>query len=115
MVEAFNNIQDKIIESAQKANKLENKLAKYLGGYKQRSSLLRKKVADASEALEKAKMSLDSSRTMQYGEQAAITTRLEALRDEVAFVSRREREAQELYRSRKDELDSLQDPTNGMH
>jgi pre-mRNA-splicing factor CDC5/CEF1 len=52
---------------------------------------------------------------MQYSEQSAIGRRLESLRDEVGFVSRREREAQELYRTRKDELDSLREPVNGVH
>ncbi|KAF2189598.1 hypothetical protein K469DRAFT_700821 [Zopfia rhizophila CBS 207.26] len=115
MVEAFDSVQDKIIETAQQGNKIEKKLSLHLGGYQKRSTLLRQKIIDASEALEKAKMELDSARTMQYSEQSAVARRLESLRDEVAFVSRREREAQDLYRSRKDELDSLQDPVNGVH
>jgi pre-mRNA-splicing factor CDC5/CEF1 len=60
-------------------------------------------------------MILDSARTMQYNEELAIGRRLESLRDEVSFVSKREREAQELYRARKDELDSLREPMNGVH
>jgi pre-mRNA-splicing factor CDC5/CEF1 len=52
---------------------------------------------------------------MQFSEQSAIGRRLESLRDEVSFVSRREREAQELYRSRKDELSSLVEPLNGVY
>lgn len=115
MVEAFDNAQDKIVESAQQANKIEKKLALHFGGYQKRSNLLQQKIIDASNALEKAKMELDAARTMQYSEQSAISRRLEGLRDEVAFVSRREREAQELYRARKDELDSLQEPVNGLH
>ncbi|KAF2638027.1 hypothetical protein P280DRAFT_551685 [Massarina eburnea CBS 473.64] len=115
MVEAFNNAQDKIVEIAQKANKMEKKLSTHHGGYMKRSALLRQKIIDASSALEKAKVALDSTRTMQYSEQAAIGRRLEGLRDEVSFVSKRERETQELYRTRKDELDGLQEAVNGVH
>ena len=56
---------------------------------------------------------------MQVAEEAAIGSRLEGLREEVAFVSRREREAQEDYRAVKEELDGLvleQDgKVNGWH
>jgi pre-mRNA-splicing factor CDC5/CEF1 len=115
MVEALDNTRDKIVESAQQANKIEQKLAKHHGGYQKRSNLLQQKIIDASNALAKLKMDLDAARTMQYSEQSAISRRLEGLREEVSFVSRREREAQELYRARKDELDNLQEPTNGIH
>jgi pre-mRNA-splicing factor CDC5/CEF1 len=115
MAEAFDNAQQKILDSAQQGNKIEKKLGLHLGGYQQRAKLLRQKIGDAAEALEKAKMDLDSARTMQISEQAAIARRLETLRNEVTFVSRRERETQDLYRVRKDELDSLVDPVNGVH
>jgi pre-mRNA-splicing factor CDC5/CEF1 len=115
LVEAFNSAQDKIVEIAQQANKIEKKLTTHHGGYTKRSTLLRQKIVDASAALEKAKMNLDSTRTMQYSEESAIGRRLEGLRGEVSFVSKRERETQDLYRARKDELDSLQLPVNGVH
>jgi pre-mRNA-splicing factor CDC5/CEF1 len=115
MVEAFDNAQEKIIESAEAANKIEKKLDTHHAGYIKRAHLLRTKVGDAFAALERAKVELDSARTMQFSEQSAIGRRLESLRDEVSFVSRREREAQELYRSRKNELDSLTEPVNGVH
>lgn len=113
MVEAFNNTQDKMIEMAEKANQVEKKLTTHHGGYMKRSALLKQKIADASLALENAKISLDSTRTMQYSERSAITRRLEGLRAEVSFVSKRERETQELYRTRKEELDSLHEQVNG--
>ncbi|KAF2030151.1 hypothetical protein EK21DRAFT_66239 [Setomelanomma holmii] len=115
LVEAFDNAQEKIIESAEAANKIEKKLNTHHAGYIKRAALLRTKITDAFAALEKAKVELDSARTMQFSEQSAISRRLESLRDEVSFVSKREREAQELYRSRKDELDSLREPVNGVH
>jgi pre-mRNA-splicing factor CDC5/CEF1 len=84
-----------------------------MGGYQQRAKTLRQKVAEASEALTKATHSLDSFRTLQISEEAAISRRLEGLRSEVEFVSRREREAQDLYRVRREELTSLSNGTNG--
>lgn len=115
MVEAFSNAQDKIIDTAQQANKIEKKLAMHHGGYMKRSALLGDKIKQASAALEKAKWELDSSRTMQYSEQSAVGRRLDSLREEVSFVSKRERETQELYRTRRDELEGLQEPVNGVH
>lgn len=115
MVEAFNDAQDKMIETAQQANKIEKKLSTHHGGYMKRSALLGDKIKQASLALEKAKMGLDSVRTMQYSEQSAVARRLEGLRDEVSFVSKRERETQELYRTRRDELEGLRASVNGVH
>jgi pre-mRNA-splicing factor CDC5/CEF1 len=115
MVEAFDNAQEKMIESAESANKIEKKLNTHHQGYMKRSALLRTKIGDAFGALEKGRAELISARTMQYDEQTAISRRLESLRDEVSFVSRREREAQELYRTRKDELSGLREPVNGVH
>ncbi|KAF2842226.1 hypothetical protein M501DRAFT_1013580 [Patellaria atrata CBS 101060] len=115
LVESFDDIQDEITAMAERGNKVEKKLALHLGGYQQRAKALRQKLSEASEALEKAKMELDTARTAQIAEEGAIPVRLESLRDEVAFISRREREAQELYRSRKEELDSLPVTVNGYH
>jgi pre-mRNA-splicing factor CDC5/CEF1 len=109
------NIQDSIVTAAEKGTKLEKKLALHLGGYQQRGKMLRQKIAEAHEALEKATYSLDSFRTLQISEEAAIQRRLEGLREEVGFVSKREREAQDLYRTRMEELNSLSNGTNGYH
>ncbi|KAH8809102.1 pre-mRNA splicing factor component-domain-containing protein [Xylogone sp. PMI_703] len=115
LVEAFDNIQDSIVAAAEKGNKMEKKLALHLGGYQQRAKMLRGKIQEASEALRKATYSLDSFRTLQISEEAAIANRLESLRAEVGFLSRREREAQDLYRARKEELTSLTEGVNGFH
>lgn len=69
--------------------------------------MLRGKISEAHDALATAQNALEGFRTLQIGEQAAIEGRLERLRDEVGFVSKREREAQELWRGRKEELDNL--------
>jgi len=116
MVEAFDNIQETIMADAEKGNKIEKKLALHLGGYQQRAKTLRHKIVEAAEALEKTKINLDTFRTLQVAEEAAIPRRLDSLREEVAFVSKREREGQELYRMRREELESLSTGnTNGIH
>jgi pre-mRNA-splicing factor CDC5/CEF1 len=107
MVETFDNIQDKIMESAERGNDLEKKLAKLHGGYQQRAKILRQKIMDVADALEKTRIDLNTSRNAQVGEDAAVSRRLEGLRDEVAFVSRRERLAQEEYAKVRDELNDL--------
>ncbi|KAH8596111.1 pre-mRNA splicing factor component-domain-containing protein [Bisporella sp. PMI_857] len=114
--DAFNTIQDSILSAAEKGNKLEKKLALHLGGYQNRAKTLRQKISEANDALEKATFSLNSFKTLQISEEAAISSRLEALRDEVGYVSKREREAQDLYRVRREELNALvQEGTNGYH
>ncbi|KAI9723993.1 MAG: Pre-mRNA-splicing factor cef1 [Candelaria pacifica] len=115
MMEAFDNIQEQIMADAERGNKVEKKLAMHLGGYQQRAKTLRQKIGEAAEALEKSTTSLDTFRTLQIAEEAAIPRRLEALRSEVEFVARREREAQEVYRARKEELNALSVPVNGVH
>jgi len=78
--------------------------------------MLRKKIGEAAEALTKANNALEGFKTLAVSEEAAVGRRLAALREEVAFVSRREREAQELYKATKEELDGLlADVPNGYH
>lgn len=104
------------MNSAEQGAKLEKKLALHLGGYQKRQRMLKDKIGDASEALEKATAALSGFRTLAVSEDVAVSRRLEALRAEAGFVSRREREAQEEYRKAKDELDGLVGQrTNGYH
>ncbi|KAI9679318.1 MAG: Pre-mRNA-splicing factor cef1 [Caeruleum heppii] len=107
MVEAFDNVQSSLMETATQGNTTEKKLSLHLGGYQQRSKTLRQKIVDAAEALQTARMQLDSFRTLQIGEEAGLARRLEGLRSEVQFIAGREREAQEVYRLRKEELEGL--------
>jgi pre-mRNA-splicing factor CDC5/CEF1 len=93
--------------SAEQGAKLEKKLALHLGGYQKRQKMLRDKVADAAEALDKARNALAGFRTLAISEDVAIDRRLGALRDEVGLVTRRERVAQEEYRRAREELSSL--------
>lgn len=102
--------------SAEQGAKLEKKLGLHLGGYQKRQKMLRDKVGDAAEALDKANQALAGFRTLAISEDVAINRRLEALREEVSHVSRREREAQEDYRKARDELDALRrGEVNGFH
>ena len=104
-------MQEAVISSAEKGAKLEKKLALHLGGYKNRAEMLRKKMGEAAEALEKARGTLEGFKTLSTSEEAAINRRLESLREEVNFLSRRQREAQELYKKTREELMELR--TNG--
>ncbi|RKF59001.1 putative nonribosomal siderophore peptide synthase [Golovinomyces cichoracearum] len=96
--------QESLISEATKNNKMEKKLSLHLGGYHKRAKTLRQKIVEASDALDKATYSLHSFRTLQMSESIAIQRRLESLKEEVAFISRRERLAQDLYRERIQEL-----------
>lgn len=113
---AFDEIQDTMIASAERGAKLEKKLNLHLGGYKQRGEMLRKKIVDSTAELEKATNALNAFKILANSEEMAVRNRLAALREEVGFISKREREAQELYRRNKEELGALtEDATNGYH
>ncbi|KAJ5770084.1 uncharacterized protein N7511_002135 [Penicillium nucicola] len=118
MIGLFDNVEQTLIETADRGNKLEKKLSLHYGGYQNRAKTLRSKILEANVALPKATDDLDSFRTLQISEESAVSRRLEKLRADVSFVMRREREAQDLYKTRKDELDELVAGTaavNGWH
>jgi len=77
--------------------------------------MLRKKIGEAHDALFKANNALTGFTTLAISEEATVNRRLLALRDEVGFISRRERVAQELYKNNKDELEALTEGVNGYH
>lgn len=99
--------EDSIMALAEQGAKLEKKLTLHLGGYQKRQKMLKDKTVDAAEALEKARVALSGFKTLAISEDVAINRRLDSLREELAFVSRREREAQDNYRKAKDELETL--------
>lgn len=107
ITQAFDKAQEELLDHAEKGKKLESKLDVHLGGYQKRAKTLRQKILEASEALAEEKIKLDSLQTLQVAEEAALPRRLESLQDEVAFVKKREKEAQDLYRSKMEELDAL--------
>ncbi|CAK7199754.1 Pre-mRNA-splicing factor cef1 [Sporothrix eucalyptigena] len=112
---ALENVREATLASAEKGAKLEKKLTVHLGGYKHRADMLRKKMTEAHGALGKARAALNGFEILAKSENQALSRRLAGLRDEVAFISRREREAQELYRANREELLALggQLATNG--
>ncbi|KAK1252910.1 hypothetical protein MKX08_004097 [Trichoderma sp. CBMAI-0020] len=113
---AFDTVQDSIMTSAEEDAKLEKKLTLHLGGYQKRQKMLKDKVSDAADALDKAKVALSAFKTLAINEDTAINRRLASLRDEVNFISRREREAQEEYQKAKEELEALRGGNiNGYH
>lgn len=79
----------------------------HLGGYRHRAGMLHKKMGEAHTALGKAQAALNGFEILAKSESQALSRRLAGLRDEVAFTSRREREAQELYRANREELLAL--------
>ncbi|OQE43541.1 hypothetical protein PENCOP_c003G00072 [Penicillium coprophilum] len=118
MIAAFDTVQTCLFATAERGNKLEKKLSLHFGGYQNRAKTLRSKIVEASTALSAATNELDAFRTLQISEESAVPRRLERLRDAVSLVLRREREAQDLYKKRKDELDELLAGTgtvNGWH
>ncbi|KAL9113076.1 MAG: hypothetical protein Q9227_002688 [Pyrenula ochraceoflavens] len=116
--DAFSQGQTELLAAADKGNKTEKKLALLLGGYQSRSKTLRTKMLEVGEALEKARISKDGFQTLQISEEAALSRRLEGLREEVGLVSKREREAQDDFRRARDELreleESISSKTNGV-
>jgi len=109
-------VQDTIMASAEQGAKLEKKLGLHLGGYMKRQKMLADKLNGASDALDKARNALGAFNTLAISEDVAIDRRLAALREEVGFVSRREREAQEEFRKVRDELEALRARSvNGHH
>lgn len=117
MVETFDSLQESIISAAEQGNELEKKLSKLHGGYLVRSKMLRTKISDTAGRLENAQRALNTALDAQVKEDDAISRRLEQMREEVAFVSRREREEQDLYRKARGELEALtiKPTTNGIH
>jgi pre-mRNA-splicing factor CDC5/CEF1 len=118
LIGAFDTVQTALFATAERGNKLEKKLSLHYGGYQNRAKTLRSKIVEAGAALPTATNELDAFRTLQISEETAVPRRLEKLREAVSFVMRREREAQELYKSRKEELDELVAGTaaiNGWH
>lgn len=108
LIESFDAIQTTIETISDKGNGLEKKLAKVHGGYQARSKTLRQKIVEASEALAKTKLDIEVGRQALVSEEASIAGRLEAGREEVAFVARREREGQDAFRAAREELEGLQ-------
>jgi len=112
---AFQTVHKNLLASGEAGNKLEKKLALHLGGYQARQKTLKQKISAVYEKIVDQRAELEGYRALQNGEEGALQRRLEGLRDEVNFISRREREAQEDYRKARDELKSLGVPVNSVN
>lgn len=84
-------------KEANKAAKAEKKLGLTLGGYMARSEALAKRVTEAFDELQKTKVDHASFSRLQTNESAVGPRRLEALKEEVEKLERRERLLQERY------------------
>jgi len=104
LASSFSSVQAQILATATNSNKLEKKLAVRVGGYISRAHTLRQSLLTRSRELADAKLELAMRTDMVHAERAQVLERLERLRDELEYVKRREREAQEVYRARRDEL-----------
>lgn len=107
LVSAFDRVQDDITTLSEKGEKLQKKLMVHHGGYMQRQKMLTGKMNEAWEFLQRTRQEIETVRFAQMLERGAVGERLEKLREQVALVSRREREAQEVFRQRKEELEGL--------
>lgn len=112
---AFQSIQDALVSQAEAGNALEKKLAVHLTGYSTRQRTLKNKLWTVYDQIEERRAELEGFRSLQVGEEGGLLMRLEELREEVGFVSRREREAQDDYRSTRDELQALEAATVNGH
>ncbi|PFH61559.1 hypothetical protein XA68_16982 [Ophiocordyceps unilateralis] len=113
---AFDAVQDSIMASAEQGAKQEKKLAVHLGGYQKRQRLLRDQIVHSADALVRARNALTGYRALAVAEEGALARRLHDLRSQVAFVARRQREAQDGHRRATEELDALcVGAANGYH
>ncbi|KAF7338529.1 Cell division control protein Cdc5 [Mycena venus] len=96
-------------KEAAKAAKAEKKLSVVLGGYLSRSEALSKRITDAFEELQKTKVDYESFSRLQTNENAVGPRRLEALKEEVEKLERRERHLQERYSELEAERRDAQD------
>ncbi|KAK4889342.1 Pre-mRNA-splicing factor cef1 [Elasticomyces elasticus] len=108
VAEAFAAVEEKLTVEAEKGASLEKKLGKVHGGYIARQKVLKSKIAQAAAKLEVMRVDGETGRWAMVAEESGVGERMEGLRGEVGFVSRREREAQDVYRGRREELEGLQ-------
>ncbi|KAJ3050272.1 CDC5 cell division cycle 5-like protein, partial [Rhizoclosmatium hyalinum] len=80
-----------------KATKLEKKLGVVLGGYVNRSTKLKRDLAEAAKEVEEESVKLESFQTVKALEDVAIGERLEGLKEEVGRLEKREGRLQERY------------------
>ncbi len=103
----LNDARDKMRNEADKAKRLERKLAITLGGYQSRAESFGKKVADGYNSLGGLEADLAAFGDLAIIEGGAAPKRLESLQEEVAVLERRERGQQDRYRDLRERKDWL--------
>ncbi|KAI9357286.1 pre-mRNA splicing factor component-domain-containing protein [Zopfochytrium polystomum] len=88
-----------------RAQGLEKKLATTLGGYIQRSTKLKRELAEQAKLLEDGAVQLESFRMLKTMEEAAAVERVDQLREELSRVEAKERGLQEKFK----ELQGIRD------
>ncbi|KAG5735520.1 Pre-mRNA-splicing factor CEF1 [Termitomyces sp. T112] len=100
-VEGYTTILDdgrsNMAKDSSKAAKIEKKLGVQLGGYLARSRALSKRITDAFEKLHAAQVDYSSFSRLRIDESAVGPRRLDALKEEVEKLTKRERLLQERY------------------
>ncbi|KAJ3564929.1 hypothetical protein NP233_g7974 [Leucocoprinus birnbaumii] len=89
--------REQMTKEANKAAKAEKKLGVTLGGYQARSQVLSKRIVDAFEGMEKTQIEYDSFARLRAMENVAGPRRVEALKEEVEVLERREKLLQQRY------------------
>lgn len=93
----LNEVRDLMSQDATKAGKSEKKLGVILGGFQLRSQASTKRIADAFTELQKCHIDYESFSRLKINETAAGPRRVDALKEEVEKLQRRERLLQERY------------------
>ncbi|KAK3825570.1 MAG: pre-mRNA splicing factor component-domain-containing protein [Benniella sp.] len=86
----FANKRSLMTKQATKAGKLEKRLGVTLGGYQARSQTLATQLLTTYDDLQNSALELASFKNLRIMEEAAVSTRLEALNKEVAYLGSRE-------------------------
>ncbi|RGB32232.1 pre-mRNA splicing factor component-domain-containing protein [Rhizophagus diaphanus] len=101
-----------MVKDTTKAAKLEKKLNITLAGYLTRSRTLSKKITEIFEEIDQAKIELNSFQSLNISEKNAIPRRIEAIQNEVDYLSKRESELQQRYSQLSIEKQDLQERIN---
>ncbi|KAF9089832.1 Pre-mRNA-splicing factor cef1 [Mortierella sp. GBA35] len=108
----FTHKRSLMTKQATKAGKLEKRLGVTLGGYRARSQTLSTQLLASHEELLSSELELASFRNLRIMEEAAVSTRMEALNKEVAQLSSRESFLQQkwdgLNRERQDMVERIE-------
>lgn len=89
--------RERMVAEATRAAKAEKKLSKQLGGYMALNSKAKANITSALDEIQQAQRDFETFSMLRVLEEAAAPARIEAKRDEVAKLERRERDLQARY------------------